>query len=400
MPDVLRIGIVGLGLAGGAMVPVVRSHPGVLLVAAAEPQPALRERFARVEGLSAHPDLDSLLRRDDLDAVYVATPHQFHREHTVAAARSGRHVVVEKPMALSVADCDAMIAAAAEHGVQLVVGHTHGFDPAVLLLRRLVGDGVYGRLGSVASWNYTDFLYRPRRPEELDTSLGGGILFNQVPHQIEVVRTIADRPLRSVRAVTTALDPRRPTEGGCSALLEFADGASASLVYSGYDHFDSDELHGWVAEGGGRKKPAHGAARRALVGLDDAAETRARTERFGYGARATAAPAHQPHFGELVVSCVDADLRSGADDVLAYTAAGIEHLPVPRTPWRPGRGDVLQELVEAVTGERPALHDGVFGRETVRTCLAIAESARERREVVLGPTVSETEESVSHVPVP
>ncbi|MFK4040297.1 Gfo/Idh/MocA family protein [Nonomuraea wenchangensis] len=390
----LGLGLIGLGLAGGVMAAAARTHPGIRLAAAAEPDPELRQRFEQAEGAPAHADIDGVLARADVDAVYVATPHQLHRAHAVAAAEAGKHVIVEKPMALSVADCDAMIEAAAANGVVLIVGHTHGFDPAVTMIRDLVASGAYGPLGMIAMWNYTDFLYRPRRPEELDSARGGGILYNQIPHQIDIARTIADRPVRSVRATAAVLDPARPTEGACAALVEFAGQGTANLVYSGYDHFDSDELHGWIAEGGSPKTQAHGAARRRLGGLTPAEERRARTSDFGYGARSPLPPPHQPHFGELVVTCAGADLRCGPDGVIAYTDDGVEVLPVPGRPWWPGRGDVLQELVDAVVHGRAAFHDGEFGRETVRTCLAIAESARDRREVFLSAP-----EVARHVPV-
>ena len=109
----------------------------------------------------------------------------------------------------------------------------------------------------INSFNYTNFLYRPRRPEELDTSKGGGILFNQVPHQIDTARLLAGGLVRSVRAQVSVLDPARPTEGQCAALLQFEGGAAAALVYSGYDHFDSDEWHFGVGERGAPKPLAH-----------------------------------------------------------------------------------------------------------------------------------------------
>ncbi|MGF7234282.1 MAG: Gfo/Idh/MocA family protein [Frankia sp.] len=309
----LRLALIGLGLAGGAMASAARTHPGVRLVTAAEPSAQLRDRFERAEGLVAHDTLDAVLARPDVDAVYIATPHQLHRDQTVRSAQAGKHVIVEKPMALTTADCNDMITAAGAHRVSLVVGHTHGFDPAVAVMRDIVASGRYGRFGMIALWSFTDFLYRPRRPEELDSARGGGIVFNQVPHQVEIARTIAAVPVRAVRASAAVLDPARPTEGSCAALVEFQGGAVASLVYSGYDHFDSDELHGWIAEGGASKTPAHGSARRALRELSPLEERRARTTRFGYGARSPARPAHQPHFGELVVTCAGADLRCGAD---------------------------------------------------------------------------------------
>ena len=84
-----------------------------------------------------------------------------------------------------------------------------------------------------------------------------------MPHQIDTARLLAGGIVRSVRASTTVLDPSRPTEASCAALLQFKNGAAASLVYSGYDHFDSDEWHFGISERGAPKKIEHGAARRA-----------------------------------------------------------------------------------------------------------------------------------------
>jgi phthalate 4,5-cis-dihydrodiol dehydrogenase len=387
----LGIGVVGLGIAGTVMVPAIHSHPGVHLAAAAEPQRVLRSRFASGEDVPAVATVEELVETAGVDVVYIASPHQFHADQAVLAAAAGKHVVVEKPMALSLDDCDRMIAAARQHGVTLVVGHSHGFDPAVRVIADLVRSGAYGELGLIAMWNYTDFIYRPRRAEELDPAAGGGILFNQLPHQVDVVRTIATAPVVGVTARTSLLDPARRVPGTCAATLDFADDAVAQLVYSGYDHFDSDELHGWVAEGGGAKQPAHGAARARLRGLGENGERAARSGWFGYGFRRPERPVHQPHFGELVVSCAGADLRPGPDSVIAYTDEGCREYPLPRSPWWPGRGEVLEELVRAVRDGEPAVHDGAFGRETLRVCLALDRSAARRTTEHLEPAVRQTE---------
>ncbi|WP_395067912.1 Gfo/Idh/MocA family protein [Paraburkholderia silvatlantica] len=383
----LRVGVVGLGMAGSLMISVIAQHPGCTLAAVAEPYAHLRERLARNHAVPASSDIGGVLERDDVDAVYIATPHQFHREHAELAARHGKHVVVEKPMALSLDDCDAMIEAAARHRVTLIVGHTHSFDPAVHAMREAIESGQHGAFMMAASWNYTDFLYRPRRPEELDTSKGGGILFNQIPHQVDTVRYLNRARLRSVRAATGRFDPARPTEGACAVFLDFADGSCATLNYSGYDRFDSDELHGWVSEGGYRKQAAHGATRRAWERFASAtAEAAARSERYGYGGAAALTaqtPPHQPHFGVMVVSCEHADLRQSADGVSVYTRAGVSEIALPKLGGRPGRSDVLDELWLAVRGGVAPVHDGQFARGTVEASLAILRSARERREVML-----------------
>jgi phthalate 4,5-cis-dihydrodiol dehydrogenase len=192
--------------------------------------------------------------------------------------------------------------------------------------------------------------------------------------------------MRSVRAHITALDPARPTEASCAALVEFDDGVAASLVYSGYDHFDSDEWHFGISERGAPKPLAHGAARRSLARPQD--EAKARTEAFAYGAAAGALPKHQPHFGITIVTCSEGDMRASADGVLVYGRDGVLELPMPPAAGMAGRREVLDDMLAAIrTGRRP-LHDGRWGRATVEVALAILQSAREQREIALDHRVA------------
>jgi phthalate 4,5-cis-dihydrodiol dehydrogenase len=377
----VALGIVGLGMAGAVMVHAAALHPGVRLVAAADPHPGPRDAFISGFGAPAFADARQVCERSDVEAVYIATPHQFHREHAVLAAESGKHVIVEKPLALTLEDCDAIIAAVERNKVQLIVGHTHGFDPAVRAMRRIIASGEVGSLGLVAMWNYTNFIYRPRRPEELDTSKGGGILFNQVPHQIDTLRVLGG-DIRSVRAIASRLDPSRPTEGLASALLEFESGAAATITYSGYDHFDADEFHYWIAESGVSKpSDQHGAARRALRDRTTDDETTLRVSNYALGAKSFTPPAHQPHFGAMIVTCSEADLRASRDDVLVYRRDGLHEIALPRRAGVPGRREVLDDLYGALRHGVPPLHDARFGRATLATVLAVQRSARENREV-------------------
>lgn len=379
----LSVGVLGLGMAGGLMVPQLAAHPRTVLAGAADPNELLRRRVANDHGIEVDPDAEALLRRTDIDAVYIATPHQFHREHVELAARHRKHVIVEKPIALALPECDAMIAAAAAAGIVMLVGHTHGCDPAVARLREMTVTGQFGSLAAIAMLNYTDFMYRPRRPEELDTSRGGGIVFNQLPHQVEVARMVAASPVRSVRAALWRLDAARPTEGCSSAFIDFESGAAASMVYSGYDHFDSDEWHDWISSGGRRKSPAHGAARRRLRavagGVD---EVRMRSERFGYGGDLPVdAPTHQGHFGELVVTYERADVRCTADGLVVYDDDGPRSIAID--PRLTGRASLLDEFCACVLDGSPAVHDGTFARGTLAACLALLRSAQARAEVLV-----------------
>jgi phthalate 4,5-cis-dihydrodiol dehydrogenase len=381
----LRVGILGLGMAGGVMTSVIANHPKLTLAAAADLQPHLRDLFERDHRIAADVSAEALLARSDIDAVYIATPHQFHAPHAIMAARKGKHVVVEKPMALSLADCGDMIAAAEAAGTQLIVGHTHGFDPAILKLRDIVQSGKFGALVMLHAFNYTNFLYRPRRPEELDPLQGGGILWNQIPHIIDVIRLVAGKPVQSVRAMTAALDPARKVDGACSAFVQFANGPVATIVYSGYDRFDSDEWFGWIGASGNAKTPNHGAAQRALSEVDAEHELTERQTSWSYGGGALANLkfSGQPHFGHLIASFERGEVRLSPNGLLVYGKSGAQEVELTNTVARPGHANVWDELYGAVREGGKPLHDGTFARGTVQLCLAIAESARERKEIAL-----------------
>jgi phthalate 4,5-cis-dihydrodiol dehydrogenase len=377
------LAIAGLGMAGAVMVRAAAAHPGVTIVAAAETHAAPREAFARDFNVRVYDDIGAMCADSAVEVVYIATPHQFHAPHAILAAQHGKHIILEKPMALTLADCDAIIAAVGKAGVYLIVGHTHAFDPAVREMRRIVASGELGPLGMIAGWNYTNFLYRPRRPEELDTARGGGIMFNQVPHQIDMVRTIGGGRLRSVRAQATRLDPARPTEGSATAFLEFENGAAASLVYGGYDYFDSDELHFWINERGANKAVDQYAAARKALATGRTAEEKLRVDRYAYGVDQGPPPAHQPHFGLMVVTCARGEMRGSADGLFIYDANGKREVTLPKSVAMAGRSEVLDDAVAAIrSGKRP-LQDGRWAKANVEVMLALLQSARQRREIML-----------------
>jgi phthalate 4,5-cis-dihydrodiol dehydrogenase len=378
----LRLGVAGLGRAFALMLPTFTADPRVTLVAAADTRSAARERFAADFSARSYATVEELCADAAVEAVYVATPHQDHARHAVLAAQHGKHVLVEKPMALSLADCGAIIAAVERAGVHLVVGHSHSFDAPVARLRTLIASGTFGAVRMINAINYTDYLYRPRRPEELDTAKGGGAVFNQAAHQVDVVRLVGGGRVASVCASTGAWDAARPTEGAYAALLTFADGAFASLTYGGHGHFDSDEWQGWTGEMGQSKPPYPGASRPRFASAQaEAAFKNARN--YGgpdYRPVAPQAPAHQ-HFGTLIASCEHADLRALPNGVMIYQngSARLDPLPPPRVP----RAEVIDELYGAVVrGEAPR-HGGAWGMATLEVVLAILRSAREGRVVAL-----------------
>jgi len=377
----LRLGAAGLGRAFSVMLPTFTRHPAVRLVAAADARAEARKRFSEDFSAKAYDTVAALCADPDVDAIYVATPHQFHREHATQAAQTGKHLLIEKPMALTVEDCAAIVEAARRAGVHVVVGHSHSFDAPVRHLRKLIESGAFGPARMINAFNYTDYLYRPRRPEELETSKGGGAIFNQAAHQVDIVRLIAGAPVKSVRALTGSWDTNRPTEGAYATLLTFGNGVFASLTYSGFGHFDSDEFEGWIGEMGQKKTPYAGRSRPQFKTQSE--ETKYKDAR-NYGGADFRPPgetaAHQ-HFGTLLVSCERADLRPVSNGVMIYQdgSARLDAIPSPGVP----RAEVIDELYQAVVHGKAPLHDAAWGMATVEALLAMLQSARDGADVHL-----------------
>jgi phthalate 4,5-cis-dihydrodiol dehydrogenase len=385
---ILQLGIVGLGRAFTVMLPTFIVDQRVRLVAAADPRPEARQRFASDFG-NVYSSIEMLCADPVVEAVYIASPHEMHANHVRIASAAGKHALVEKPMAITLADCRAMIDAARDAGVHLIVGHSHSFNRPIQRTRELIASGSLGALRMMTAINYTDFLYRPRRPEELATERGGGVVFSQAAHQVDVVRLLGGGHIRSVRAATGSWDPARPTEGAYSALLTFENGCFASLVYSGYAHFDSDEFCGWIGEMGRKKDPAsYGTARRALQSLPSAEAEAALKNARSYGGRrhdsgaaATSDQGLHQHFGFVLASCERADLRPLPGGVMIYGDASqrLEQLPPPSVP----RAEVIDELYGAVVSGKAPVHNGEWALATMEVCLALLESARAGKEVTL-----------------
>jgi len=377
----IRLGIAGLGLAGSFMIRAAVAHPRIALCAGMDPLPRPREAFAQQFNAPVYSNFHDLCRDQSVEAIYIASPHRFHASQAVEAMEQAKHVLVEKPLALTLQECDEVVAAADRTGLHLIVGHTHAFDPNIREMHRTIESGELGRLGMILAFNYNDFLLRPHRSDEFDSEKGGGIVFNQVAHQIEIVRLLGGR-IRSVRASVGALDKSRLAVGHCMAFLEFENGAAASVVFSSYDFFDSDEFHHWIAEGGTDKEPhRHGKTREAFLARASDFEAH---EALGFGARVL--PTEQPylpHFGLIVVTCDRGDMRLSPNGILIHGTQGTREIAVPRGAGRAGHGDTLDALWEAVRKGRRCAHDARWGRATVETVLAILQSSKSRREVQL-----------------
>jgi phthalate 4,5-cis-dihydrodiol dehydrogenase len=325
-----------------------------------------------------------MCRSQDVDAVYIATPNPYHAEHAITAAQNGKHVLVEKPMALTLDDCDRMIAAAEKNRVKLMVAHTRSLNPPIRKMREIISSGRLGRTIQINTWRYSPWLLRPRLPAEVDTRLGGGVCYRQAPHQVDIVRLLGGGLVKSVRAIAGRWDPKNDTEGNYSAFVEFEERTAATMVYNGYGYFDDAEL---VRAPGanGNNSPAgqklRNAARDGLLTKEDARSGLA----FEIEGLSEERNSGQPFFGLTLASCEKGDLRQSQNGIFIYDENGASEVPCPE--WRGPLVVELEEFHKAVAADTVMPHDGRWGKATLEVCLALLQSSREKREIHLSHQV-------------
>jgi phthalate 4,5-cis-dihydrodiol dehydrogenase len=384
----LKVGIAGLGVGSAMVIPTIEKMAQTELVAAADVRREALEGFVRRYEGRAYESVEQLCNDPDVDVVWVATPNNMHREHVVMAAEHGKHVVSEKPMALSVEQCEQMVNAAERNNVHLLCGHTYSLNPSIQAMRRIVKSGELGRLTAVANWLYSDWLLKPRMPEEVDVNLGGGVVYRHGPHIIDTIRTLGGGMLRSVRGMTGSWLPER---GGCpgnfSAYLEFEDGTPATISYNGYGYFNTADLVWGIGDRMYSMEEAVEVRKALRAKQFDVAKAKeeqresTRSGTAGPGAPRSQRAATGNWFGITVVSCERGNIRQSPDGLLVYDDEGMHEVSVS------GEGATgvteLNEIYAAVTEGKPISHDGRWGMATLEVCVAIMQSAKERREIML-----------------
>ena len=378
----------GLGAASRQILPHLARASEVELTAGADIRPDAAQEFQARYGCAAYPSVAAMCAGGEIDAVWIATPNPCHAEHTVLAAEHGKHIVVEKPMAVTLDEAEAMIAAAARNRVKLVQGHSKIYSPAIQKIREIVRSGRLGRVIQINTWNSNDWLQRPRLASEVDTRIGGGVCFRQGPHQVDIVRYLGGGKVASVRATAGRADRHFATEGDYTAFLEFEDRTPATMAFNGYGYFDIAELTWGIGEGGKRIRDTDTSVAKArLTGPVD--------QDFKYGnprtteADAVRERAAQSFFGLTIVACERGAIRQSPQGIFVYSETGREEIPCAVDA---GRTAELRELQQAVMQDRPPFPDGRWGKATLEVCLAMLQSSNERREIALAHQVSCAEE--------
>lgn len=335
------IGIIGSGFMGRTYSEVLSRYCGDAQVLAVTCG-SRAEELAQDYKMTVEPSVESLVAREDIHAVFIATPHHLHAEQAIAAAKAGKHMLIEKPMACSVADCDAILDACREAGVYSSIAFSQRTRICNIKAKQLIDEGAIGRIRQMEETSLvaTGLSGLPKwqsNPENL------GTLFGHAIHNFDRIRWFTGQEIKTVYARCTTLEPGARVEGTSMVLMGLADGTTASL-WSSYDlpkpSFPNSQFRARIiGEKGLIDLDAYGELRVALDGQWKVAATQEPIDWQGKG------------FLDPV------RLKS-------YTLQ-------------------CQDFIDAITQHRPPAVTGWDGRQAVTAALAAYESSATGKEVTL-----------------
>ena len=236
MSEPLKLGIIGVGTMGSGHARNLQSVDEVQVVAVADANAEQARKVGEEVGARAFSDWRELLK-SGVEAVLVATPHPLHSEIVIEAARCGKHVLCEKPLAESVKRADAMVRACRDAKVLLGVVFQQRADPSRALIHQMVQDGALGELHRVAMsapWYRPQAYYDSGSWRGTWNGEGGGILMNQAPHSLDMFAWIGGMPQR-VQAVATTRLHNIEVENTALAVCDYGDGKVGSFYASTSD---------------------------------------------------------------------------------------------------------------------------------------------------------------------
>lgn len=228
------IGIIGAGDYGAQHARVLQTLENVRLVAASRTNAAALADFTAEFGGTGYTDYHDLLAQPDIDTVVIATPHHHHTEIALAAARAGKHILLEKPMAPTLAECDAIDEAARAAGVKLMVGHVNRFAHSYQWAKNLLDSGEMGRvvMGTAAMQK---FWFEPnRRDWHLDRTRGGGVWLTVGIHPLDRLSWLVGSPITTVSAQFGTYFHQMDADDTGMVFLRYDNGASGVILSTGY----------------------------------------------------------------------------------------------------------------------------------------------------------------------
>lgn len=231
----LKVAVLGAGAIAGHHFDAIRSTEGFVACAVADIQIEKAVAIAETYGIRAYSDYQELIRQERPDIVVIALPHFLHRETAIFAAEHGCHLMLEKPMALSVAECDDIIEVVNKADIRILIGHTQHYMAENIHAKRILESGELGEIVMINDVRHLNY-FQDSRPQwflEKEKS-GGGILANLGTHSIDKIQWLMESSVRKVSASVSHHGKRGNVEGSGMIYLELASGLPATIAQSGY----------------------------------------------------------------------------------------------------------------------------------------------------------------------
>lgn len=322
----LGVGVIGFGRVGGGHMTAAQRVAETTLVGMSDVAPERVKLATERFGCLGYPDYHDLLKRDDVQIVMIGLPHFLHVTVAEEAANAGKHMFVEKPMAMDVDECDRMIAACEKNHVKLMVGHSQHYNGWNLAAKRLIDSGEIGDVIFL-----TDSWYKPLGLESrpawgMDRARGGGMLQMNGAHMIDRLRWFAGKKIVAVRGRVGNDIFRVQADDNFIGILEFDGGMLATIQHAAYLH-------------GAEHYEAEVVGTRGMLKV---------------------AP-YAPNTGLWLG-------RDGSYQLLEADAGD-------------GMNGELRDLARAILDDGPPAIDGAYGREIVQAMSALEESTRTGRDV-------------------
>ncbi len=351
-----KIGILGCGKVAHLHAKAILEIPEAELTAVWSRSKETAEKFAAQYNVEAYHSISKMITENQIDLVVVCTPHPFHKEPAIEAAQAGANILVEKPLASTLGDCDKMIAACRENGVRLGVISQRRWYAPVKRVKQAIEDGKIGKpaLGTITMLGWRDLAYYDadewRGTWQME---GGGVLVNQAPHQLDILLWMMG-DIDEVYGIWKNLNhPYIEVEDTAVAIVKFKNGGIGNILVS---NSQKPGIHG--------KVHIHG-ENGASVGV-------------------------QTDGGAMFIAGRSGVLEPPVNDL--WTVPGEEHL---LQQWKKEDSEFFQKIdatvfymkeqiedfIQALKENREPLVTGEQGRKTVELFTAIYRSARDNKPV-------------------
>jgi scyllo-inositol 2-dehydrogenase (NADP+) len=239
----IRYGVAGLGRSGWNIhVNQIRPREDAKLVAVVDPLPERRDEAAEEFGCETYEHIEPMLAQNDLDVVVVATPSIFHGRDSIMALKAGKHVICEKPMAMSLAEADRMIEQAKAVGRYLFIHQNYRFQPKFTHLKSVVESGQLGRLYHIRNYNQG---FSRRDDWQTLAKNGGGVLNNKCSHNLDIILQLLGAKVVDVLGDLQQIASAGDVEDHVKAFLRAENGCTADMEVTGAQNIAAD-LPEWV----------------------------------------------------------------------------------------------------------------------------------------------------------